>query len=165
MLALYYTLDDAHHGGSETDLCGKVGVRVYTQSWGRREGVSVVSVWMFSFSEPVPSRSCTNTLRGRRNPLRAWGGAETGMLTSSPSFSWQTVSVEEYCLGYTAYFRLLASMRLPLLSFNPPVVLSPRPTCEAPDPQRSHSLPGVQVCGGQLRLQERRGQNLQSAQQ
>ena len=68
--------------------------------------------------------------------------------------------------GIVTYLRLVARMRLPLLSFNPPVViLSHRPTREAPDPQWSHPLPRVQVCGGQLRLQEGEQQDLQGAQQ
>ena len=44
------------------------------------------------------------------------------------------------------------------------IFLLHRPASEATDSQRGDSLPGVQVCGGQLRLQEGR-QDPQGSQQ
>ena len=92
-------------------------------------------------------------------------------LMANGMYSWCIYTRFSPCVGRVLFgvhylpYKLVARMRLPLLSFNPPVViLFHRPTCEAPDPQWSHPLPRVQVCGRQLRLQEG-GQDPQGAQQ
>lgn len=142
--------------------------------------MSVCSMWMFILS----ARTCSFTQlykhfgRQEKPPESMGRGRDWNVdlipkfLMANGTYTWCIylrlyLCVEGYCLGYTTYLRLVARMRLlPLLSFNPPVViLSHRPTCEAPDPQWSHPLPRVQVCGGQLRLQEGEQQDLQGAQQ